>query len=411
MAKGFIFKCSNRSEAECFDRSLFGADKLVADEVLSLEPGDKLFLFNVDDDSLAGVYTAATHGGHRIVSNAWKGRYPYQIAIRTDKQTTQIHNAKETLRSVGINTHRILYDFEASLLEQFFNENGRSNSDNETLIKRIAKGIANTRKLKGISSADENKPPFESTTLWDYPKQSYGRTPKGNNKYAGVTPAFIIYNLVKRYTSPGDLVVDPMCGSGTTIDVCREEGRQVIGYDIVSTRPDIIENDARAIPLDDNSVDLVFIDSPYGDNIKYNDSPMSIGNISAESEDFYDELEKVMQEAHRILRPGKVLGWLIGDQWVKKRFTPVGFKVYERLTRYFEPIDVISVARRSQSSNTGVWHNRAIQFNFYLRGFKYLHIVRKSDGNNSDKPTKSIKWAYYERQGIASKPVPKGKKR
>ena len=43
----------------------------------------------------------------------------------------------------------------------------------------------------------------------------------------------------------------------------------MIGYDIHSVRPDIIENDAREIPLEDNSVDMVFIDSPYGDNIKY----------------------------------------------------------------------------------------------------------------------------------------------
>ena len=31
-----------------------------------------------------------------------------------------------------------------------------------------------------IAQVDE-KPSFETTTLWDYPKQSYGKTPKGNN--------------------------------------------------------------------------------------------------------------------------------------------------------------------------------------------------------------------------------------
>lgn len=71
----------------------------------------------------------------------------------------------------------------------------------------------------------------------------------------------IIYNLVWRYTDPGDLVVDPMCGSGTTIDVCREEGRRAIGYDTTPVRSDIIQNDARNIPLASDSVDMVFIDS------------------------------------------------------------------------------------------------------------------------------------------------------
>ena len=73
---------------------------------------------------------------------------------------------------------------------------------------------------------------LNATTLWDYPKQSYGNRIKGNNKYPGVTPAFIIWNLVQRYTKLGDLVVDPMAGSGTTVDVCKEEGRRVIGYDL-----------------------------------------------------------------------------------------------------------------------------------------------------------------------------------
>ncbi len=50
MQKGFIFKCTNKSESECLSRLLFGTDRLAADEVLSLQPGDKLFLLNVESD-------------------------------------------------------------------------------------------------------------------------------------------------------------------------------------------------------------------------------------------------------------------------------------------------------------------------------------------------------------------------
>ncbi len=225
----------------------------------------------------------------------------------------------------------------------------------------------------------EKKPLVEATTLWDYPTQSYGKRPKGNNKYPGVTPAFIIYNLVQRYTKPGDLVVDPMCGSGTTIDVCEEEGRKAVCFDIAPARSDIIQNDAREIPLEEETADLVFVDSPYSDNLKYNDHPACIGKISCEEERFFDELEKAMGECCRILKPGKVLGWLIGDQWVKKKFTPVGFLVYERLCKYFETVDIICVVRRGQASNTAVWYYSARKFNFFLRGFKYLFIMRKPD--------------------------------
>ena len=49
-------------------------------------------------------------------------------------------------------------------------------------------------------------------------------------------------------------------------------------------------------PLNNDSVDMVFIDSPYGDNVKYNDEPENIGNISAEDDEFYDALGQVAGE-------------------------------------------------------------------------------------------------------------------
>lgn len=221
-------------------------------------------------------------------------------------------------------------------------------------------------------------PQIESTTLWDFSTQNYGDSPHGDNKFNGVTPAFVIWNLLQRYTAPGDSVVDPMAGSGTTIDVAKELGRQVVGYDIAPYRKDVIQNDARKIPLEDNSVDFVFIDSPYSDNVKYSNHPDCIGKISCEKEDFFEELEKVAREIYRILKSEKVVAWLIGDHWRKKSgFIPVGIRIYEMLCKYFETVDIICVKRRNQTSNTGLWHKRARDFNFYLRGFKYLFIMKK----------------------------------
>jgi hypothetical protein len=89
---------------------------------------------------------------------------------------------------------------------------------------------------------------------------------------------------------------------------------------------------------------------------------------------------------------------------VKKRFTPVGFKIYERLCKYFDTVDVICVARRGQTSNTGIWYNRAIRFNFYLRGFKYLFLMRKpvealkSKDLNNISDSRKIVWTQYSRK-------------
>ncbi|GLI52888.1 DNA methyltransferase [Thermodesulfovibrio yellowstonii] len=381
--KSCIFACTNKSEKECLSRKLFGTNSIYGEKVFSIKKGDLLFLLNIDTDILYGPFIAESDGSKNIEPDAWNGRYPYQVKISENGEIKTLKNAKKIFNQLNIDWHTQIID----------------PARTEILLKLLENPELALSTIKLPSIVTDEKPKLEATTLWDYPKQSYGKTPKGDNKYPGVTPAFIIYNLIRRYTEPGDLVLDPMAGSGTTLDVCKEEGRRCIAYDIAPTRPDIIQNDARNFPLDDNSIDMIFVDSPYGDNIKYNEHPDNIGNISAETEEFYQELEKVMKECYRVLKPGKVLAWLIGDQWVKKKFTPVGFKVFERLCKHFEPVDIICVARRGQTSNTGIWYNRAIRFNFYLRGFKYLHIMRKPCVEQGKvKTNRKINWTHYERK-------------
>jgi len=50
---------------------------------------------------------------------------------------------------------------------------------------------------------------------------------------------------------------------------------------------------------------------------------------------------------------------LTGDQWIKRKFTPTCFLTYQILEKYFQSIDIISVARRNQASNTSLWHYHA----------------------------------------------------
>lgn len=373
---GHIFACTGKTEKECLDRMLFATSRLYGESVLAIKKGDPLFLLNLDTDTIHGVFVAKSAGKKDIEPEAWGGRYPYQVRVTKNGAALSAKGAKRMLAKMGLSWRDRLEPEAAKALASYI-----KNPDG---------------KVASFKKAEDDKPRLESTTLWDYPRQSYGKTPKGDNKYAGVTPAFAIYNMIKRYTEPGDVVLDPMAGSGTTLDVCKEEGRKCKAFDVNPVRPEIVRNDARKIPLPDESVDMVFIDSPYGDNIDYNDQPANIGRISAETDEFYDELEKVMAECQRVMKPGKVIGWVIGDQWVKKKFTPVGFRVYERLARHFDPVDVICLVRRSQSSNTGIWHGRALRFNFYLRGFKYLFIMRKPDGSASES-RKKVSWTQYPR--------------
>ena len=134
------------------------------------------------------------------------------------------------------------------------------------------------------------KPPLslQTTTLWEYPSQDYGANIHGDQHYVGATPAWIIWNLLQRYTGPGDLVVDPMAGSGTTIDVARELERRALGYDVNVTRSDVFHVDARKLPLEDGKADFVFIDPPYSTHVDYSDDPRCIGKLTAREADYFE---------------------------------------------------------------------------------------------------------------------------
>jgi adenine-specific DNA-methyltransferase len=224
------------------------------------------------------------------------------------------------------------------------------------------------------------KPPLRvaTTTLWDYPSQHYGDEMQGDQAYKGATPSYVIWNLITRYTREGDLVVDPFCGSGTTLDVARDTRRKARGFDLAPYRDDIEKADARRLPLKSGSAQLVFADPPYGDHINYSDDPNCIGKLSAFDPQYYAEMGKALHEMARVLAPGGVLGLYVCDFYKKGNgFAPVGFGLYGILLDLLRPVDVVSVVRHNRTLKMGNYHKAAEAENFYLRGFNYLYIFDK----------------------------------
>ncbi len=176
------------------------------------------------------------------------------------------------------------------------------------------------------------KPPLrlQPTTLWDYPSQHYGEGVQGDPNYKGATPSYIIWNLLQRYTEEKDLVVDCFAGSGTTLDVARDLKRRALGYDVHPTRKDIFRIDARKLPPElTNKVDFVFIDPPYSTHLDYGPDPRDIGKLEAADGKYYEAMEQVFKEIHRVLRPRKYFVLYVSDSFVKgKGFYPIGFELF-----------------------------------------------------------------------------------
>ncbi|MCE2652410.1 MAG: site-specific DNA-methyltransferase [Planctomycetaceae bacterium] len=247
----------------------------------------------------------------------------------------------------------------------------------------------------GSSGRDAGKPALRlmATTLWDYPSQHYalpGSAMQGDQAYVGATPSWVIWQCLQRYTEPGDLVVDPMCGSGTTLDVARDTGRRALGYDLRPTRPDIFRNDARRLPLEDAKADFVFIDPPYSTHVDYSDDPRCIGKLDAAGDDggaaYYAAMTQVIEQAHRVLRPGRCMALYVSDSFrltqraKRPVFMPIGFELFAIMRRWFTPLDIIAVVRHNQKLERGNWRRAAEEGNFYLRGFNYLFLMQKPEG-------------------------------
>jgi DNA modification methylase len=235
-----------------------------------------------------------------------------------------------------------------------------------------------------------------TTTLWEYPSQDYrpetGLPAREAQKaYTGATPSWVIWQLLTRYTREGDLVVDPMCGSGTTIEVARDLKRRALGYDLTPRRPDIFKADARALPLEDEKADFVFVDPPYSTHVEYSDNPTDIGRLDAGGHDggaaYYEAMAGVIAEIARVLKNRRYMALYVSDSWRKRKggdpgsgagvFMPIGFELFAILRRHFKPVDIVAVVRHNQKLNRGNWRAAAEEGNFFLRGFNYLLIMKK----------------------------------
>jgi DNA modification methylase len=254
------------------------------------------------------------------------------------------------------------------------------------------------------------KPPLhpQVTTLWDYPSQHYGDALQGDPDYRGATPSYIIWNLLQRYTKPKDLVVDPCCGSGTTLDVARDCNRRALGYDIDPTRPDIFRVDARKLPAELTAkVDFVFIDPPYSTHLEYSDDPRCIGKLDAAEPEYYIAMAQVIDEIVRVLKPGAHMGLYVSDSYVHGQgFYPIGFELFEMLRRKLEPVDIVAVVRHNKTLEMGNYRKAADEGNFYLRGFNYLFIMRKADESKAGaKPARTEKVTLGPRTQTPPRPA------
>ncbi|CAO5240329.1 TRM11 family SAM-dependent methyltransferase [Frankia sp. AgKG'84/4] len=176
--------------------------------------------------------------------------------------------------------------------------------------------------------------------------QRTGRyTPTSTQHPARMLPALAAH-LIAAYSNPGDVVLDPMCGIGTTLVEAAHLGRRSLGVDLESrwislTRANLrlaaqqgaagtgrcFRGDARHLeqlipPAYHGRIGLLLTSPPYGQathgsitlapgqgvhktDYRYSDSPANLAN--GDLDGLLDGLAAVFRSAHRLLSPGGIL--------------------------------------------------------------------------------------------------------
>ena len=232
---------------------------------------------------------------------------------------------------------------------------------------------------------------LETNTVWAFPDR--GKWATHDAKYRGNWSPYIPRNLILRYSTEGDTVLDPFVGGGTTAVEAKLTNRNFIGFDI---NPEAVElsrkkcefefdttaitqidvADVRKLPLDNNSVDLICAHPPYADIIHYSEN--IDGDLSLlKTTEFLFEMGKVADELYRVLKKDKFCAILMGDTRKKGMVHPLAFETMRIFEMAGFRTKEIIIKEQHNCKATGYWKTNSIKFNFLLLAHEYLFVFEK----------------------------------
>jgi tRNA G10 N-methylase Trm11 len=245
-------------------------------------------------------------------------------------------------------------------------------------------------------------------SLWQIDKRDASGAHKNGSAYHGNFVPQIPRQLIQRYTKPGDVVIDPFLGGGTTLIEARRQGRHGIGIELnpevvaqaaqnigCEPRPSEIytairEGDARSFDLSETmqkagwtSAQLVIMHPPYHDIIKFSEDDPSDLSQATDVSAFLQMFGECVDNICQWLEKGRYLAVVCGDKYAKGEWIPLGFQtMQECLKRSFllKSIVVKNMAGNEvgKGVNNGLWRYRALAGGFYVFKHEYLFLLQKT---------------------------------
>jgi DNA modification methylase len=243
---------------------------------------------------------------------------------------------------------------------------------------------------------------IERTTVWSF--KDRGDWASHTAQYRGNWSPRVVRNIIELYSKPGDTVMDPMVGGGTTPVECFLTGRNSISSDVnpgaisitrdrlnlpESMKTDLPKTEHRTFIgdtrnlnlIDDESIDLIATHPPYVNIIKY--APSVDGDLSQITDYslFFVEFRKAIKEFYRILKPNGYCAILIGDTHNKSHYVPISNRMMMDFLRedFVLKEDIIKKEWNCESDrNLGKYSGAK----FLLTMHEHLYIFKKIPRND-----------------------------
>jgi Development and cell death domain len=94
MYSGFVLFCNNVTQEECLRQKQYSCAGRETVPTVKIKVGAVIFLYNVDDKSLLGPFTALSEGGGKVDTGAWE--------MKIDE-----HSASENVKLEWEDLHRL----------------------------------------------------------------------------------------------------------------------------------------------------------------------------------------------------------------------------------------------------------------------------------------------------------------
>lgn len=232
-----------------------------------------------------------------------------------------------------------------------------------------------------------------------------------NAGYHGNFIPQIPYQLMRRYSRPGDVVIDPFLGSGTTMIEAKRLGRNCIGVELL---PEMAEHCEKYVQLqspekevtteiivgDSSEADvqnrvhaslesmgraqaqLIIMHPPYHDIIPFSDDERDLSNAPT-VKDFVSKFGDIVEGFSEMLEPKHYLAIVIGDKYVNSELVPLGFHLMSETLMRGNNLSLKSIIVKNMVNNRAkrnlenLWRYRALAGGFYVFRHEYILLFKK----------------------------------